>query len=553
MDKVSKKIKMNTEINNIIISNNLDGYILPKNDNYFTEYSKLNNLQSITKFSGSAGFAIFLKKKKYLFVDGRYTIQAEKETGKNFEICEIPYVWPKNILKKQMKIGFDPDLFTWTTLNKYFGDCYNLIPLNFKFKNKNKIKNNYPFFSLDSFVAGESINRKIDKLIQIMKNKKINYTFVSSGENICWLLNIRGKDLPNSPVANCKIILTDKKQIYFFSNQNKINKIKLSLKKIKIQFLEENDIFKCLIGLKNGNFSVDSNTCSVFEESLINCKFKILHREDPIYFLKSSKNKTEIKNMVNAHIEDGVALTKFLYWIKNREINNLTEKKIEKKLEIFRKRSKNYLYPSFDTIAGSGPNGAIIHYRSDKYSNRSLKKNDLLLLDSGGQYKWGTTDVTRTVCFSNVSNRIKNIFTRVLKGHIGVALSNIKKEKNGHNIDKIARKSLNNIGLDYRHGTGHGVGAFLNVHEGPQGISKNNFVKLKEGMVLSNEPGFYKKNDFGIRIENLTMAPIDTDLINFKMLSKKEKNYLFKYHFEVYNNISPFLNKNEKKWLASLI
>ena len=138
--------------------------------------------------------------------------------------------------------------------------------------------------------------------------------------------------------------------------------------------IEENDIFKCLIGLKNGNFSVDSNTCSVFEESLINCKFKILHREDPIYFLKSSKNKTEIKNMVNAHIEDGVALTKFLYWIKNREINNLTEKKIEKKLEIFRKRSKNYLYPSFDTIAGSGPNGAIIHYRSDKYSNRSLKK-----------------------------------------------------------------------------------------------------------------------------------------------------------------------------------
>ena len=163
---------------------------------------------------------------------------------------------------------------------------------------------------------------------------------------------------------------------------------------------------------------------------------------------------------------------------------------------------------------------------------------------------------------------MKNIFTRVLKGHIGVALSNINKERNGHNIDKIARKSLNSIGLDYRHGTGHGVGAFLNVHEGPQGISKNNYVQLKEGMVLSNEPGFYKKNDFGIRIENLvyikkikskllfenlTMAPIDPDLINFKMLNKKERNYLFKYHFDVYSNISPFLNKNEKKWLASLV
>ena len=192
----------------------------------------------------------------------------------------------------------------------------------------------------------------------------------------------------------------------------------------------------------------------------------------------------------------------------------------------------------------------------------------MLLLDSGGQYKWGTTDVTRTVCFSNVSNTVKNIFTRVLKGHIGVALSNIKKEKNGQNIDKIARKSLKTVGLDYSHGTGHGVGAFLNVHEGPQAISKNNLVELKEGMILSNEPGFYKKNDFGIRIENLvyikkirsklifenlTMAPIDIDLINQKMLNKVEKEYLFKYHFDVYNNISPFLNKNEKTWLARLI
>ena len=419
-----------------------------------------------------------------------------------------------------------------------------------------------------SDVAGESVNKKIGRLIKVMKKKKIDYTFISSGENICWLLNIRGRDLPNSPIANCKIIITKEKQIYFFSNQSKINKIKLSLKKLKIQFLKESSILNCLVRLKNGNFCIDSKSCSVFEESLISYKFKIIDREDPIYDLKSLKNEIEINNMVNSHIEDGIALTKFLYWIKNCKLKNLTESKIEKKLESFRKKNKNYLYPSFDTIAGSGPNGAIIHYRSDKFSNRKLKKNDLLLLDSGGQYKWGTTDVTRTLCFSKVSNKIKDIFTRVLKGHIAVASTDIKKAVNGHNIDKIARKSLNSVGLDYRHGTGHGVGAFLNVHEGPQGISKNNYVKLKEGMVLSNEPGFYKKNDFGIRIENLvfikkikskllfenlTMAPIDKDLINFKMLNKKEKNYLFKYHFDVYNNISPFLNKNEKKWLAKLI
>ena len=559
---------MSTEIKNIILSNNLDGYILPKNDEYFTEYSKTNNLKSITKFSGSAGFAIFLKNRNYLFVDGRYTIQAEKESGKKFEICEIPYIWPKNILKKEIKIGFDPDLFTWETLNKYFGDGYNLVPLNFKFKRENKDENNYPFFSLDPIIAGETINNKIDRLIKIMKKKKIDYTFISSGENICWLLNIRGRDLPNSPIANCKIIITKEKQIYFFSNQNKINKIKSSFKKLKIHFLRENNILNTLVKFKNSNFCIDNKTCSVFEESLISNKFKIIERKDPIYNLKSLKNKTEIKNMVNAHIEDGVALTKFLYWIKNPKIKNLTEKRIEKKLESFRKKGKNYLYPSFDTIAGSGPNGAIIHYRSDKFSNRKLKKNDLLLLDSGGQYKWGTTDVTRTVCFSKVSNSVKDIFTRVLKGHIGVVLTDINKERNGNNIDKIARKSLNAVGLNYRHGTGHGVGAFLNVHEGPQGISKNNFVKLKEGMIVSNEPGFYKKNDFGIRIENLvfikkiksklvfenlTMAPIDKDLINFKMLNKKEKNYLFKYHLDVYKNISPFLNRNEKKWLAKLI
>ena len=223
---------------------------------------------------------------------------------------------------------------------------------------------------------------------------------------------------------------------------------------------------------------------------------------------------------------------------------------------------------SFDTIAGSGPNGAIIHYRSNKQSNRKINKNDLLLLDSGGQYKWGTTDVTRTICFSKVSKKIRELFTLVLKGHIAVAQSNIKKDQVGHNVDKKARQSLNKIGLDYRHGTGHGVGFFLNVHEGPQSISKNNKVKLKEGMIVSNEPGYYLENSFGIRIENLvfikkngknlcfenlTLAPIEKNLIDFKMLTKSEKDYLFNYHLNVYSKISPYLNKNEKKWLIKSI
>ncbi len=562
------------KIKKLIFSKNLDGYLVPKNDEYFTEYSRKNNLKSISNFTGSAGFALILKNKNYLFVDGRYIIQAKKQSGKKFTILEIPYIWPKNLFQKYKKkpnIGFDPNLSTYRILKIYFENKCNLIPVFenlFHTNNKSQINKNDYFFNLNKNISGESINSKLFRTTKFIKKKKIDYLYVSSGENVCWLLNIRGNDLPNSPVANCKIILTKDRKIFFFSPLNKIKKIKSKIKNIKISFHKKEDFFEILNLIKTGSFCIDNQTCSVFNEDLIKSKFRIKLNIDPIYNFKSIKNKTEIKNMEKAHIEDGVALTKFLYWIKNNNKLNLDEKSIETKLEKFRKHSKNYLYPSFDTITGSGPNGAIIHYRSTSSTNRKINKNELLLLDSGGQYKWGTTDVTRTICFSKVSNKIKEIFTRVLKGHIAVALTNINKEKTGHNIDKKARKSLNSVGLDYRHGTGHGVGFFLNVHEGPQSISKNNNVNLKNGMILSNEPGYYKENSFGIRIENLvyikktnnklhfenlTFAPIDKDLIEFKMLSKAEKDYLFNYHLKTYSKISPYLNKNEKKWLVSLI
>ena len=230
--------------------------------------------------------------------------------------------------------------------------------------------------------------------------------------------------------------------------------------------------------------------------------------------------------------------------------------------------SKNYLYSSFDTIAGTGSNGAIVHYRVNKKSNKIINKNDLFLCDSGGQYKFGTTDVTRTICFSKQKKSIKNIFTKVLKGHISVAQTNLKKDNIGKKIDLKARQFLKKDGLNYPHGTGHGVGFFLNVHEGPQSISQNNKIKLEKGMILSNEPGYYKKNHFGIRIENLiyiekinqglkfknlTLVPIDKDLINYSLLDKNEKDYLFRYHLDIYKALSKFLNLKEKKWLASHI
>ena len=563
---------MINKIKTLIKNYNLDGYIIPKNDEFFTEYSKTNKLETIAKFTGSAGFVLILKNTNHLFVDGRYTIQAKKQSGNKFRIHEIPFVWPKNICeeKKLSNIGFDPKIFTNDILKTYFNDFCNLVPINQKlFEEKiEKIKKENLVFSIDHKIIGETVKSKINRLKKILKKNKIDNLFISSGENVCWLLNIRGKDLPNSPVANFQAILTSQGKIILLGDLRKLKNIKNELIKKKISFFERSAFFKILNYLKGKSFCIDGKSCSVLNENLIKSKFYIKNRIDPIYDLKSIKNNIEIKNMVNAHIEDGVALTKFLYWIKNSNIKNLDELKVEKKLENFRKKNKNFLYPSFSTIAGSGPNGAIIHYRSNKVSNRKLNKEHLLLVDSGGQYKWGTTDVTRTISFNKPKQKLKELYTRVLKGHIAVALAEIDKIKNGHNLDRLARRSLKSINLDYRHGTGHGVGFFMNVHEGPQSISKNNFVKLKKGMIVSNEPGYYLENNFGIRIENLvyidgiknklfvknlTYAPLEKDLIEEKLLNKAEKDYILKYHLETYSKISPFLNEKERKWLAKLI
>ena len=262
--------------------------------------------------------------------------------------------------------------------------------------------------------------------------------------------------------------------------------------------------------------------------------------------------------MEKSHLTDGVALTKFLFWVKkNFKKRKITEISAQKKLEGFRKMNSSYKFPSFSTISGSGPNSAIIHYKASNKTNRALKKGDLYLVDSGGQYSFGTTDVTRTVSLDNRSNYIKEIYTRVLKGHIAVSNFKIKKNSTGSEVDQNARKYLRKIKLDYPHGTGHGVGCFLNVHEGPQSLSKNNKVNLRDGMVVSNEPGYYKEGAFGIRIENLvyikknkfqelTMAPIEKDLINKKILNSAEIKWINGYHEKVKKNLIRFMNFQEK-------
>lgn len=558
----------------------LDGYLVPKNDEFFGEYVEKRNdrLNYISSFSGSAGYALILKKKSYLFVDGRYTLQAKKESNKSFKIVEIHKKKPSKILSKineTVKIGFDPKLFSEANLIKNFKTKNtNLIPIEQNLIDKmwsnRPLKKIKRFFILSSKQTGKDYKNKISLVCKILKKKKINKLLITAPENLAWLLNIRGMDSKYSPLPNCHAILDNKKKITLIVNKNKINnKFKKRFKNI-LNYISPSRIYKYIESIDRKEFFlIDKFSCSFFYKKLIAKRFKYSEKNDPIYILKAKKNNTEISNSIKSHILDGVALTKFIYWIKNNISKfKITEMSAEKKLEKFRKKNLSYRFPSFHTISGAGPNGAIVHYRANNNSNRLIKKNDIYLCDSGGQYHYGTTDVTRTLCFTKQSQKIKNIFTKVLKGHIGVATYNLKKNTTGKQLDIVARSSLKKIGLDYAHGTGHGVGYFLNVHEGPHAISKFSDVKLEEGMIVSNEPGYYETDKFGIRIENLiyikkiinklkfenlTLAPIEKDLINYKLLNDKEKKYLNEYHKRVYLTLNPYLNKNEKNWLKSQI
>jgi len=503
-------------------------------------------------------------------------LQAKKESNKNFKIVEIQKTKPSKILAKinqKLKIGFDPKLFSEASLiNNFQTKNTTLIPIEKNLIDKiwldrSKVKIN-KFFILNSKHAGKDYKSKVNMICKILKKRKINKLFITAPENLAWILNIRGKDSKYSPLPNCHAIVDNNKKITLIVNKNKINKKFRSHFKNILNYISSSDIIKYFNILSNKEvFLIDKFSCSFFYKKEIEKRFKCEEKIDPIYFLKAKKNKVEINNSIKSHIKDGVALTKFIYWIKNNiDKLKITEMSAEKKLEKFRKQNANYQFPSFNTISGSGPNGAIVHYRANNKTNRLIKKNDIYLCDSGGQYHYGTTDVTRTLCFSNQSQKIKNIFTKVLKGHIGVATYNLNKNTTGKQLDIVARAPLKKIGLDYAHGTGHGVGYFLNVHEGPQAISKFNNVKIEEGMILSNEPGYYETNKFGIRIENLvytkkiknklkfvnlTLAPIEKDLINFKLLKENEKKYLNEYHKKVYLILGSYLNKNERIWLRS--
>ena len=561
MEKI-KKIKK------FLKEENIQGYIIPKNDMFFNEYTdeSEDRLKYISNFSGSFGFALILENKNFLFVDGRYTLQANNESSKYFQIQTIPKQMPHNVLKrKKISVGFDPNLFTKKFFKIFFSKTkISFIPINRNLIDKvwkrKKIDGKSNFYFLPSKAFNETSDAKLDKVLFNLKKNNADYQLITSSENNAWLFNIRGKDTKYCPLPNCYSLVDRKRNIYFFCNLKKITK---SFKKKfpKFNFINIDSISKILSKIEDKKFIIDESTCSILLENNILKKNIILLKTDPIYSLKSIKSKKEIQNIKKIHIYDGVALTKYLFWVKkNYKKKKITEISGEKKLLNFRKQFKEFKFSSFPTISGVGPNGAIIHYRASDKSCRRLRKGEIYLIDSGGQYNFGTTDVTRTISLGGETNRIKNIFTRVLKGHLAVSNFRLSKKTNGSIIDRVARKYLSQIKLDYAHGTGHGVGYFLNVHEGPQAISKNNKVVFKVGMIVSNEPGYYEKNKFGIRIENLiyvkkikrkimfddlTMAPIDKDLIDLNILNSNEKKWLNSYHAKVFKNLKVYMKSKD--------
>ena len=559
---------------------NIDVCLINQTDEFQNEflpqYSK--RLQWLTNFSGSAGEALITKNKAYLFVDGRYTLQAKLEVNQNvYKVYNYSKKTPTEILKSlklnKPNFGIDGNIITVKKLNLLTSELKTNVSIKLLEKNlvdliwysRPKIKKSIVWHHKRSF-HGTDVSDKITTIKKIIKKNKAQYLFITSNESICWLLNLRSSDLAYTPIFMSRLIISDSGECFLFAN------IKEGLKfpkAVKFHQIELNLLSNFLSDtIANKKIIADPRTLSSnTNEFLLKNKVKIKLINDPIEVLKSQKNNSEIKGIRAAHLRDGVALTKAIFWIKEKVLKkNLTELQAVKKIDSNRLKNKNFYSLSFPTIAGSGPNGAIVHYHANKKSNRKIKDTDLFLIDSGAQYLDGTTDVTRTISFRKVSNEQKKMNTLVLKGHIAVAISVFSKSETGKLLNINARKYLRQHNCDFDHGTGHGVGYFLNVHEGPQSISSVSKVKFLPGMIISNEPGYYKTNEYGIRIENLvnvkvhgnkykfetlTLAPIDRQLIETSLLSKNEIKWLNTYHEHVYIKLGKYLETKEKIWLKA--
>lgn len=561
---------------------NVDGFLVPRTDEFQSEYVApyAERLAWLTGFTGSAGMAVILRDKAALFVDGRYVLQAKAQVDRKlFEVVFIedqkPLDWVKKHLKKSKVVGYDPHLHTmnfvdqWRQIldkNGLFFQHMEHNPIDQIWKDQ-PVRPTAPVMVHDVQYAGVSSADKRKKIAADLKKNGVGAAVITAADSVAWLLNIRGADIAYNPVVLVVAVVHEDASVDLFVDQKKIAKnVKTHLGK-NVRICDPESLKSFLQNMREQNILVDPKSCSAWvRRQLRRGGALLINGDDPCVLPKACKNKVEMDGARAAHVRDGAAVVKFLHWLDGQK--SVNEIGASDQLYAFRAGHKMFRDLSFDTISGAGPNGAIVHYRSTEKTNRALKKGELYLVDSGAQYPDGTTDITRTVAIGKPTAEYIHRYTLVLKGHVAIARAKFPKGTSGSQLDGLARQFLWQEGLDYAHGTGHGVGSFLCVHEGPHRISKGaGDVALQAGMIVSNEPGYYKDGAYGIRIENLvlvqaekngflgfetlTMAPFDRRLIDVKMLTPDELVWINQYHAQVRKKIVPLVSKDVGKWLQA--
>ena len=567
-----------------------DALLVPREDMFSGEEvpKSEERLKYITNFTGSAGFAIIVSNinlKSAIFSDGRYQLQLKKQVDtKFFDVFNGGINEIGNFLKDNEKflkiIAFDPWLLT-SKKHETLSKILKSTPLILKATEKNLIdeiwkkrptETQKSIFQLPLKRTGENFLSKINRLKKVIKNIGGDYYVLFNPAGLSWLLNIRCRDLEYTPVSRSFCIISSEGEVFIFSDNSTFEII--TKNHSKIHLLQINELTSFLKKLKNKNFLIDPVFLPLQIKYLIlNMRLNIQTISCPIEEFKSVKNSNELNGFKVSHLKDGLAFLKLFFWLeKNLSSQHLTEITISKKLYEFRSLEETFICESFATISAFKDNGAIIHYKADKSSDKKIDKDGLYLIDSGAHYLEGTTDTTRTIKIGKVSEEMINNYTLVLKGHIAIATAIFPKNTKGREIDSLARKALWSEGKDYAHGTGHGVGCLLSVHEGPISISKHSKCDIEQGMVISNEPGYYKNGEYGIRIENLevvskkylknsenflyfenlTRVPFELELINKEILTIDEINWINLYHEKVYRELANLITPDDRELLDYL-
>lgn len=576
--EINKRIK---EARKVMGKYKVDAYIITSSDYHQSEYidDYFKGREYLSGFTGSAGVLVIFKDEACLWTDGRYHIQAEKQLkGSEIKLFKqgnlgVPtykeYIVSK--LAENSKIGIDAKILLSSDINEILSKKkYKIIDFDLLAEvwDKRKALPNEKIFILEDKYTGKAYKEKVKEVRKVLKEKGVDYNIISSLDDIAWIYNFRGDDVQHNPVALSFTVISEKKASLYI-NKNKLNEeAKKYFKDNKVEVKGYFEFFEDIKKLK-GNILVDFNKISYAIYEAIS-KNTMINSMNPSTYFKSHKNETEIANTKDIHIQDGVAMVKFMYWLKNNyKKENITEFSAEEKINSLREKIEGYIDLSFSTISAFGKNAAMMHYSAPEKKSAKIE-DGVYLLDSGGTYLKGTTDITRTFFLGKVGKQEKINNTLVLKGMLALSRAKFLFGATGTNLDILARQFLWNVGIDYKCGTGHGVGHILNVHEGPHGIRfQYNPQRLEIGMIVTNEPGAYIEGSHGIRIENellvkefcetehgkflefetITYAPIDLNGIVKTLLTKEEKQQLNEYHSEVYEKLSPYLNKKEKEFL----